>query len=138
MGCLKAVNSSSVMSGSPRRASWSCLMVASTFAACSPPPRRGLRAGRKRMRRLLAAHHAEAGVGPHPREARVEGTPGHAVVPRAEAAADHERQLGYAHVRYGVDQLCTVFGDAARLILAPDHEAGNVLQKQQRNAALAA
>src|SRR5262249_62014971 len=33
--------------------------------------------------------------------------------------------------------LGTILGDAARLVLAADHEAGNVLQEQERDAALA-
>ena len=35
-------------------------------------------------------------------------------------------------------ELGAVLGDAARLVLAADHEAGDVLQEQQRDAALAA
>src|ERR1039458_7304395 len=37
----------------------------------------------------------------------------------------------------GGHQLATVFGDSARFILPPDHEAGNILQEQQRNSPLA-
>ena len=37
----------------------------------------------------------------------------------------------------GAHELRAVLGDTARLVLLPDHEAGDVLQEQQRHAALA-
>src|SRR5262245_10911343 len=37
---------------------------------------------------LVAAHHGDAGVRPHPEEARREGAAAHAVIAGAEAAAD--------------------------------------------------
>ena len=54
---------------------------------------------------LLAAHHRDPGVGPHPQEARVVGAPAHAVVAGAEGAADDHRQLRHARA-----------GDAALLV----------------------
>src|SRR5205085_7072790 len=44
--------------------------------------------GRKYARRLLAAHHADAAIGPGEEEARRIGPAGHAVIAGAEAAAD--------------------------------------------------
>ena len=65
------------------------------------------------------------------------GAAAHAVIARAEAAADDHGDLG--HLRGGDrgDQLGAVLGDALGLVLAADHEAGDVLQEQQRDAALA-
>src|SRR3989475_7233835 len=52
--------------------------------------------------RLLAAHDRDARVGPHPQEARRIGAAAHAVVARAEGAADDDGELrheiGRAHV----------------------------------------
>ena len=45
---------------------------------------------REHRGRLLAAHHADAAVGPHEQEARLVGAAAHAVVPGAEAAADDD------------------------------------------------
>ena len=62
---------------------------------------------------------------------------GHAVIAGAEAAADQHRDLGHLRGGDGGDQLGAVLGDAFGLILAADHEAGDVLQEQQGRAALA-
>ena len=51
---------------------------------------------REHGRRLLAAHHRDARVRPHPQEAAAVGAPAHRVVAGAETAADHQRQLGHA------------------------------------------
>ncbi len=40
--------------------------------------------------------------------------------------------------RHGIDQLGRMLGDAAALGLGADHEAGDVLQEQQRDVALVA
>ena len=45
--------------------------------------------------------------------------------------------FGTARARHRGDHLRAVLGDAARLVLAPDHEAGDVLQEDERDAALA-
>ena len=93
---------------------------ASTAAACSPPI--------TEMRR----------VRPHPQEARAVGAAAHAVVAGAEAAADDHGELRHLRAGDGRHHLGAVLGDAAGLVFLPDHEAGDVLQEQQRNAALAA
>src|SRR5690606_19236049 len=86
---------------------------------------------------LLGAHYADPRIRPHPQEAWVVGTAAHAVITGAEAAADDHGELRYLGAGHRGDQLGAMLGDAAGLVFLPDHEAGDVLQKQQRNAALA-
>src|SRR6185436_539459 len=62
----------------------------------------------------------------------------HAVIAGAEAAADDEGELGHADGRYGGHHLGAIACDAARFIFLADHEAGDVLQEQEWNAALPA
>ena len=86
-------------------------------------------------RGLLAAHHRDARVRPHPQEARLVGAAAHAVVAGAERAADDDGELRDDRVGDGVHHLRAVLGDAAALVLLADHEAGDVLQEDQRDAA---
>src|SRR5574344_1301301 len=88
--------------------------------------------------RLLAAHDRDARVGPHPQKAWAESAPAHAVVACAKAAPNHHGELGHTGRGHRRHQLGTVSRDAFVLVLAPDHEAGDVLQKHQRNLALTA
>src|SRR5205814_4503618 len=83
---------------------------------------RGQHAGR-----LLAAHHADARVGPHPEEARAVGAAAHAVVARAETAADDHGELRHVGGGHRSHHLGAVLGDAFALVLAAHHEAGDVL-----------
>ncbi len=78
---------------------------------------------RQHVRRLLAAHHRDPRVRPHPQEARPVGAPAHAVVAGAEAAADDHGELRHLGAGDRGHQLGAVLGDAARLVFAPDHEA---------------
>src|SRR5690606_29032624 len=94
---------------------------------------RGQHAGR-----LLAAHHADPRVRPHPQEAAAVGAAVHGVVAGAEAAADDHGELGHVRARDRGDHLRAVAGDAGLLVLLADHEAGDVLQEHQRDAALVA
>src|SRR5690606_31643922 len=87
---------------------------------------------------LFAAHHADARVGPHPQEAGTVGAAAHGVVAGAEAAADDHGELGHRRTGHGRDHLRPVLGDAGVLVLAADHEAGDVLQEHQWDAALVA
>src|SRR5690606_9867071 len=87
---------------------------------------------------LFAAHHADARVRPHPQEAGAVGAAAHRVVAGAEAAADDHGELGHAGTGHGGDHLRPVLGDAGVLVLAAHHEAGDVLQEHQRDAALVA
>jgi hypothetical protein len=53
-------------------------------------------------------------------------------------AADHHGDLGHLGGRDGRDELGAVLGDAARLVFRAHHEAGDVLQEEKRDLALAA
>ena len=87
---------------------------------------------------LLAAHHRDAGVGPHPQETAAVGAAAHGVVAGAETAADDHGELRHVRTRHGRDHLGPVLGDAGVFILLADHEAGDVLQEHQRDVALVA
>src|SRR5262249_46084875 len=88
-------------------------------------------------RRLLAAHYRDARIRPHPEQARAVRAPAHAVIAGAVAAADDGRVFREAGGGDGGDHFGAVLGDALRLVFAAHHEAGDVLEKQQRNVALA-
>src|SRR5690606_41928937 len=60
---------------------------------------------------LLAAHHRDACVWPHPQETRIVGTSAHAVVTGAEAAADDYGEFRYLGAGHRSDQLGAVLGD---------------------------
>ncbi len=94
--------------------------------------------GEQHIRGLFPAHDGDAGVGPHPQEARAVGASAHGVVARAERAADDHGQLGDAGGRHRMDHLGAVLGDAADFGFTSHHEAGDVLQEHQRDAALVA
>ena len=85
--------------------------------------------------RLLAAHHRDARVGPHPQQPRLVGAAAHAVVAGAKRSADDDRELRHDRVGDGVDHLRAVLRDARALVLPADDEAGDVLKKDQRDAA---
>ena len=78
----------------------------------------------------FAAHYRDAGIGPYPQEAGIVGPAAHAVVTGTETAANDHRQPRYPATRYSSDQFGAIAGDAAMLIAATNHEAGNVLQKK--------
>src|SRR5947199_5955 len=82
----------------------------------------------KHSRCLFAAHHGNSCIGPHPEEAWSISTTAHAVVPRSETAADDESEFGHLGAGDSRHHLGAVFGDAARFIFSPHHEAGDVLQ----------
>src|SRR5262249_43510297 len=88
-------------------------------------------------RRLLATHYANPRIGPHPQLPRAIGTPAHAVITGAVATADNHREFRHGGVAHRHHHLGAVLGDAAAFVLAPHHKAGDVLQKDQRHAALA-
>src|SRR5690606_914657 len=87
---------------------------------------------------LFTAHHGNAGVRPHPQEVRAVGAAAHAVVARAERTADQYGDFRYVGTGHGHDHFGAVFGDAFSFVLLAHHEAGDVLQEQQRDVALAA
>src|SRR3972149_6215073 len=83
---------------------------------------------------------------PRAYEARSARCPGparavHAAVdgrsPRPERAADDDRELRHGGGGHRGHELGAVLGDTAGLVLAPDHEAGDVLEEEQRHPALA-
>src|SRR3990167_2504765 len=76
---------------------------------------------------LFTAHHGNARVRPHPQETRIVGTTAHAVVTGAEATADYYGELRHLGAGHRSDKLGAVFGDAAGLVLLPDHKTGDVL-----------
>ena len=93
--------------------------IASTVAACSPPI---TGCGRSATSRAGAAVRAAA----------------HRVVAGAERAADDDGELRHRGVRHRRHELRAVARDAAGLVLLADHEAGDVLQEDERHAPLAA
>src|SRR5581483_4317126 len=93
---------------------------------------------REDRRGLLAAHHADARVRPHPELPRLVRAAGHAVVPRAEGAADDHGELRHHAARDRHDHLRAVLRDAAALVLLADHESGDVLEEHEWHAALIA
>src|SRR2546430_1897601 len=88
--------------------------------------------------RLLPAHDADARVRPHPQLPRLVRAASHAVVPRAKAAPDDHCELRDDAAGDGGDHLRAVLGDAARLVLLADHESADVLEEDERHAALIA
>src|SRR5690606_8102084 len=59
----------------------------------------------------------------------------HAVVARAERAADDHRDLRHPRARDGRDELRAVLRNAAALGVLADHEAGDVLEEEEGEAA---
>src|SRR5262249_28933649 len=92
---------------------------------------------REHARRLLAAHHRDAGVRPHPQEARPIGASAHAVIAGAIATANDDGVFRHRRGRDRGNELGAVLGDAAGLVLLADHKAGDLLQEQHRDPALA-
>src|SRR5580658_1606637 len=89
--------------------------------------------GRQHARRLLPAHDGNTRVRPLEQEARRIGAAAHGVVAGPIAAADDDGELGHVGAGDRGDKLGAVLGDAAGFGAPPDHEAGDVLQEQQRN-----
>src|SRR5215831_1022020 len=94
--------------------------------------------GGQHARGLLAPHHRDARIGPHPQQAWRIGATTHAVIAGTETAANDDGELGHLRAGNSGHHLCTVLGDSVRLVLAAHHEAGDVLQEYQRNATLTA
>lgn len=87
---------------------------------------------------LLRAHDGNLRIRPHPQESWGEGSATHAIVARTVAGANDDGEFRHVSARYGVDELCTVFGDAAGLGVFADHETTNVLEEDERDVALGA
>ena len=87
---------------------------------------------------LLAAHHRDPRPRPHPQHPGRIGPAAHPVVAGPERAAHDHRELGHPGGRDRGDQLGPVLGDPARLVVAADHEAGDVLKEHERDPPLIA
>ena len=59
-------------------------------------------------------------------------------MPAPKAAADDDREFRHIGAGDRRDELRAILGDALRLVFLADHEAGDVLQKHQRNFPLRA
>src|SRR5665647_1450550 len=77
--------------------------------------------------RLLATHHGDACVGPHPQKARAISTTAHAVVASTKSATDDVGKFWHRSGRHCRHHLGTIARDAFVLVLAPDHETRDVL-----------
>src|SRR3546814_20641059 len=82
--------------------------------------------------RLLSPHHADPRIGPGEEETRAIGAATHAVIARAEAAADQPGDLRHLPRGAGRDQLCAFLRAALFLIFAAPHYAGDFLEDTQR------
>ena len=87
---------------------------------------------------LLRAHHADLRLRPHPQEARAVRSSAHAVVARARAGPDHDGEFGHVGAGDRRDEFGAVFGDAAFFGVGADHEAADVLEEDEWDAALGA
>src|SRR5690606_19997430 len=87
---------------------------------------------------LVAAHDGDACVGPHVKHARAECATTHAVVAGTKGAADDHGELGDGRGGHRCHHLGAVPGNPFVFVFATHHETGDVLQEDQRNAALAA
>lgn len=85
----------------------------------------------------VAAHDADAAVGPSEEEAGVVGAAEHTVITGAVADAVEEGDAGDVDIADGHDHFGPVFGDAFIFVLFADHEAGNVLHKEHGGSPLA-
>ena len=87
---------------------------------------------------LVGAHDGALGVGPGEGDELVKGPPAHGVVAGAVGAAEDDDDLGDDGVGHGVDHLGAGADDAALLGVAPDHEAGGVVEEDDGDLALVA
>ncbi|MCY1298965.1 hypothetical protein D9M70_484760 [compost metagenome] len=80
---------------------------------------------------LFAPHYANSRIWPHPHEARAVRSAAHAVIPGTETTAYDKCKFRHLGGRNSGYHLSAVFRDALVLILAADHEAIDILQKQK-------
>src|SRR5690606_25652103 len=105
--------------------------AAATFNAVAPHRR-------EHAGRLFAPHDGDAGIRPEVKHARAKGASAHAVVSSAEGAADDDGELRHRGRGNRRHHLGSMAGDAFVFVLAADHEAGDVLQEDERDPTLAA
>ena len=87
---------------------------------------------------LCAAHHCRAAVGPGEDKARVQAAAAHGVVAGTVGTPDHDGEFRHAGIGHRLDHLRAVLDHPLLFRLGAHHEAGGVVQKQQRRAALVA
>ena len=87
---------------------------------------------------LLRPHNTRTRIRPRPQKPGSIRPPTHPIVTRTATGAKDNSQLGHLGAGNGRHELCAVLGDAAGFGVAPDHEAGDVLQEEQRDGALRA
>lgn len=85
---------------------------------------------------LITAHDRHARVRPLPQEPRVVSSTGHAVIASAVRTTDEDGEFRHGGGSDGADHLGAIFGDAALLGVFADHEAGNVDEEDEWDAAL--
>ena len=90
------------------------------------------------MRSLLAAHHRDTRIRPHPELARPVASSAHAVISGPVRSANDHGELRDGSISDRVDHLGAILGDAAMLELFAHDKARDVLQKHQRDVALRA
>src|SRR4030095_15713937 len=76
---------------------------------------------------LFTAHHVDASIRPHPQKARRICAATHAIVTCTEAAADNHRELRHLCACHSGHHLRAMPCDAFVFVLAPDHEAADIL-----------
>mmetsp|Transcript_22728 Transcript_22728/g.37564 ORF Transcript_22728/g.37564 Transcript_22728/m.37564 type:complete len:635 (-) Transcript_22728:3304-5208(-) len=89
-------------------------------------------------RRLRAPHDGNARIGPGPQETRGIGAPRHAIVAGPKRSAHQHRDFRHRSRGHRRHHLGPVARDAFVFVFAAHHKAGDILQENQRDAALAA
>ena len=87
---------------------------------------------------LGRAHHGIARIRPGENETRIISLAAERIVARAKRTADHDRDFRHDRIADRIDQLRAAPNDAALFRVAPDHEAGYVLEKNDRQSGLIA
>src|SRR5882724_2177361 len=85
---------------------------------------------------LFASHHRDPVIRPAKEESPVESAPAHAVVASTKRPVTHHGELRHVTAGLRHDHFGAVLRDPGRLVLRPDHIAGDVLQEQERRVVL--
>ena len=85
-----------------------------------------------RLHGRVALHHADARRGPGERKVRIETLARHGVVTSAARVIERQHYFRNRGARHGLHHLRARANDPRALGLRPHHEAGDVLQIQQR------
>src|SRR5699024_1312677 len=87
-------------------------------------------------RGLFWTHDRDASVRPHEQKAWRIGTTAHRIVASTKGAADDYSDLWNPSGRNSGHHFGAVFRDSAGFVVLADHKTRNILEKEQRNAAL--